>query len=146
MDEQNFLEILSAHKVRPTKIRLDVYEVFNNSDFALSHNEVMTILGEDVDKVTVYRTLHTFVEKGLLHEAETDGELTKYALCKPDTCNEVRHTHQHLHFKCTVCLKTICLEEVQIESIPIPPGFTIETFKFLAEGVCDKCSSIVQNQ
>lgn len=70
----------------------------------------------------VYRTLQSFVEKGLIHLIPTTDNAIKYALCKDD-CEAGHHHDNHVHFVCDECGKTTCLDEVTIPSVKLPKGF-----------------------
>ena len=58
------------------------------------------------DRVTLYRTIKQFEEKGLIHEViDTKGQ-AKYALCVTE-CTTHEHHDDHLHFHCSQCDRTI---------------------------------------
>jgi len=106
----------------------------------LSHQELMGRLGEaDVDRVTVYRTLHRLVEAGLLHEALVDGRQVLYETA--DRCHE---SHCHAHFTCRVCNRTYCLTEAKVTLVEgVGDGFIAERQKVLIEGRCPQCAGTV---
>ena len=138
---QDILQILSNHKLRNTTIRREMLSLFLASSHALSHSHIESSLVSSFDRVTLYRTLKTFEEKGLIHRIANDTDTIQYALCKED-CHEHDHKHadNHAHFRCEQCLHTFCLEEVSIPQLPIPKGFEAHEFQLLVVGVCEQCS------
>ena len=97
------LTILKKSNLSITGSRQKILELFLNSNGALEHADIEKKTGESFDRVTVYRTLQLFVEKGLIHLIPTTDNAIKYALCKED-CEAGHHhdNHVHLsHMKCT---------------------------------------------
>jgi Fur family ferric uptake transcriptional regulator len=130
--------ILKEHKLRHTDCRIDVLGIFVLQPFALSHSDLETNLGNKFDRVTVYRTLKTFLEKGIIHKVLDDEGTPKYALCSPK-CEVHNHHHNHVHFKCSRCGHTQCLDEVAIPPIPLPKDFKAQEFNLLIQGLCNTC-------
>ncbi|QCX54517.1 transcriptional regulator [Elizabethkingia sp. JS20170427COW] len=92
------------------------------------------------DRSTIYRTLKTFEKKGIIHSVQ-ENNTTQYLLCH-DHCTEGHHHDTHMHFYCTQCKKTTCLEEVAFENLTFPKGYKIAELKFVAKGICPKCQSL----
>jgi Fur family ferric uptake transcriptional regulator len=131
---------LSDFKLRSTPCRIDVLLAFQALDFALTQGDIEQKLSDQYDRVTVYRTLKTFLTQGLLHKVLDDNGGVKYALCK-ELCHQGDHKHQHdhVHFKCNQCGQTTCLETVHIPSIQLPAGFKKQESNLLIQGVCSMC-------
>ena len=113
-------------------------EVLIQNESALSHSEIESQIDVSHDRVTVYRTLKTFLENGLIHKVLDDGGLTKYALCSE--CSKEEHHHEHVHFKCQNCGQTICMDAIKIPTISLPVGYNITETNLLIKGVCGNCS------
>ncbi|BDD11298.1 transcriptional regulator [Fulvitalea axinellae] len=133
-------ELLKKYGMRLTAGRRAVLDVFRQAGCALSHAEVEERLSGDLDRVTLYRTFNVFLEKGLVHRVLDDGGATKYALCG-GTCSQGNHHHAHVHFKCSVCGKTQCLNSLNVPSITLPEGYEFENAHFLIQGKCPECKS-----
>ena len=131
-------DILKQNRLSITDSRLNILELFLKKDGALSHADIEKNTGESFDRVTVYRTLQTFVEKGIIHLIPTTDNSIKYALCKND-CAPGHHHDNHVHFICDVCGKTICLEDVTIPQVKLPRGFIPKHAEMVVSGVCDDC-------
>ena len=78
----NIPDILKRNSLSITDGRMKILELFYNSDGALAHADIEKKTGLAVDRVTVYRTLQTFVEKGIIHQVPTTDNSILYALCK----------------------------------------------------------------
>ncbi|SDK69821.1 Fur family transcriptional regulator, ferric uptake regulator [Catalinimonas alkaloidigena] len=107
-------------------------------DYALSHADIEATIDASIDRVTIYRTLKTFLDRGLLHKVLDDSGTVRYALC-PSSCNESEHHHEHVHFKCVNCGQTQCVEEVHVPNIALPQGFQPIEVNMLVQGVCRAC-------
>lgn len=105
----------------------------------MSERELEKLLNNQCDRVTIYRTLHTFLEKGLVHKVLDGQGSTKYALCHHDCSAEGEHHHDHVHFRCTHCEETTCLEHVSIPHVNLPQGYQAAEVNLLFEGLCPKC-------
>lgn len=139
MDKSN-KDILKHAGLRATSVRLAILDKFiDKNETALAHNQLESALNE-VDRVTIYRTLKTFEEKGIIHQVVDGSTIQKYALCHQD-CSEHHHEDTHAHFSCNVCGETVCLDDVHtITPKKIPSGFKVENTHIVLKGSCDKCS------
>src|ERR1700726_1542384 len=111
MIERKIDELLKKNHLSVTSGRRKILELFLHQDGALSHSDIEKKAGEKFDRVTVYRTLQVFLEKGLIHSIPTADNSIRYALCK-DNCSGGQHQHDHVHFVCKECGNTMCLEDV----------------------------------
>ena len=133
------LSLLKSHELRLTDARIDVLDFIIDHPRAISQPELELALVHKYDRVTLYRTLNTFTEKGLLHQVADNSGSMKYALCN-DQCNEHEHHHEHLHFHCIRCQETVCIDAVMIAPPALPAGFQATDFNFVANGICNKCA------
>ncbi len=118
-------------------------KVFQTSKSAISHSDIEQKLKDNYDRVTLYRTLGTFLEKGIIHKVIDDSSVAKYAMCTDHHLREVNHIHSddHVHFKCTKCEETVCLESISVPQIEMPNGFVKQEVSYLIKGLCENCSS-----
>ena len=130
--------ILKHHHVRSTSCRNDVIAFFlQKEQAALSQPELEKHLSA-YDRVTLYRTLNTFLEKGIVHKVPGDSGSIKYALCS-EQCDEHQHHDEHIHFKCTSCGQVKCIDTVSIPPIQLPEGYIKKSSSFLVNGICALC-------
>lgn len=120
---------------RPTSMRILVYDFLSNQKTALSLSEIEDSF-DVVDRITLYRTLKTFEEKGIVHSIQ-ENNTSKYKLCH-DECDERTHKDWHLHFYCKICKQTTCKEDVVVAN-NIAGSFRIDEIRFFAKGICEEC-------
>ena len=134
MNEKKAEELLKKNQLSITGGRRKILELFLQQDGALSHSDIEKKAGEKFDRVTVYRTLQAFLEKGLIHSIPTSDNSIRYALCKDD-CSGGQHRDDHVHFICNTCGNTVCLEDVTVPPIKLPRGYVSEQGEMLVSGV-----------
>lgn len=135
MDNKNIESKLIDKNTRPTSMRILVYDFLSNQQVALSLSEIEDSF-DTVDRITLYRTLKTFEEKGIVHSIQ-ENNTSKYKLCR-DKCDE--HTHQdwHLHFYCKICKQTTCKEDIVVPN-HLTGNLQIDEIRFFAKGICEEC-------
>jgi Fur family ferric uptake transcriptional regulator len=130
-------DILRRKHLSVTDSRKKILSLFLMSKDALAHGDIEKKAGEKFDRVTVYRTLQTFVEKGIIHTIPTADNSVRYALCKD--CTEGHHHDDHVHFVCSNCNATICLDEIVSPEIKLPQGYKPDSVQVLINGICNNC-------
>lgn len=135
---QQAVQLLKHNQLRLTNCRKDVIAVFLQKDQAVGQPELEKLL-PNYDRVTIYRTLHTFEEKGLVHKIFDGTGSTKYAICSTH-CTEHRHHDEHVHFQCEQCGTTKCIENISVPPFHLPKGYQIHHANFLLCGICKECS------
>jgi len=136
--ETQINEILRRTHLSLTDSRRRILELFLNSGSALAHQDIEKKTGGEFDRVTVYRTLQTFMDKGLIHTIPSSDNSVKYALCK-DECAEGHHHDHHIHFVCEKCGATICLEDASVPDVKLPRGYKSTHVEVLVSGTCRDC-------
>lgn len=137
---QQIQQLLKRNQLSITDSRSKILELFLQQHGALAHADIEKKSGAGFDRVTVYRTLQTFVEKGIIHTIPTADNSILYALCK-DECTEGHHHDHHVHFVCTSCSNTICLEDITVPDIKLPTGYQSTQVEVVVNGVCKDCLS-----
>ncbi len=136
--ENQVLSILKNNQLSITDGRKEILKLFLKSPGALAHADIENSTGAVFDRVTVYRTLQTFVDKGIIHHIPTTDNSILYALCK-DNCVEGHHHDNHVHFICNECNKTICLDDVIVPKVKLPKGFKPIHAEMVVSGACVDC-------
>ena len=131
-------DILKASNLSITASRKSILELFKLSTGALAHADIEKKSSAQFDRVTIYRTLQTFVDKGIIHTIPTVDNSVLYALCKDD-CSEGHHHDNHVHFICDTCDITYCLDHVTIPTLVLPKGFTQKQTDVVVGGICKNC-------
>ena len=129
--------LLEEHGVKPTPNRLLVARALAGSHRPLSLKELEERL-ETIDKSNIFRALTVFREARLVHVLEDAGDGVRYELC---------HSHHdqvdddvHVHFYCSRCHRTFCLEDTPVPPVKAPEGYALETVSYLLRGVCPECA------
>ncbi len=130
--------LLKDHALRSTPVRLDMLSYFLDEKRSLGVSQLNSILADKYDRATVYRTLKSFTESGILHRVMDLQEENSYALC--DSCKEGDHEDEHVHFLCKNCGKNQCLHHVSIPNVALPSGYKLQYANMLLEGLCPDCS------
>jgi Fur family ferric uptake transcriptional regulator len=131
-------DILRRNSLSVTDSRKKILNLFLNVQGALAHGDIERKAGEKFDRVTVYRTLQIFVEKGIIHTIPTTDNSVRYALCK-DNCTEGHHHDHHVHFICDKCGATLCLEDTLVPEVRLPKGFAVNEVEVVVKGICKDC-------
>ncbi|MCR5607313.1 MAG: transcriptional repressor [Treponema sp.] len=145
MEQQDYVKLISNCGIRPSVQRLAIYEYLANSIEHPSVDMVFASLSPSyptLSRTTVYNTIHTFVEKGIVREVYVkDGESRYDANLSP-----------HLHFICSKCgkiidifdaedgindIQDICSKSVMKKN----PGYKIEKVQVNILGLCSDCNN-----
>lgn len=130
--------LLKKNNLSVTGSRKKILQLFLEQPGALAHGDIEKKAGEKFDRVTVYRTLQTFVDKGIIHSIPTADNSIRYALCK-DECSEGHHHDHHIHFVCDNCSNTYCLDDVVTPDIKLPRGYSAHHVEVVVDGICRHC-------
>ncbi|MCF6185703.1 MAG: transcriptional repressor [Bacteroidales bacterium] len=127
---------LHSRNIKPTAMRELVLKVLTEQKTAISLPELEEKFTY-AEKSTLYRTLKTFEDKKLIHSIDDGSGAIRYAVCR-DTC-ECNPEDLHVHFYCTSCKQTFCLNEIPVPEINLPSGFTLESVNMVVKGICVNC-------
>jgi len=127
---------LNSRNIKPTAMRELVLQVLIEQKTAISLSELEQKF-EKADKATLYRTLKTFEKNKLIHSIDDGSGAIKYAICQ-DTCKCLPED-LHVHFLCTKCSQTHCLNEIPIPEIKLPHSFSLESVNIVVKGICSNC-------
>ena len=138
MTEATVEDILRSSHLSVTAPRRRILEWFLEKDTALSHHDIEAGTQGGFDRVTVYRTLQTFLEKGIIHTVPSTDNVIRYALCK-EACEEGHHHDDHVHFVCDACGTTQCMDEITIPAVRLPKGYRVRQIGMVVNGTCGRC-------
>lgn len=123
--------------VRPTAMRILVLQYLTQ----LGHTSSLFDLEnhfDHADKSTLYRTLKTFEEKGIVHKIDDGSGIIKYGLCS-ESCQCIL-ADQHFHFHCEKCGETYCMSGMQIPNLELPSKFILKQSNLVLKGICANCN------
>lgn len=139
LEPVDFTALLKQYHLKVTQPRLRTLETISNKKSAISQPELEKLIGKEIDRVTLYRVLASFEEKGILHKIFDLNGTATYALCSTN-CSEHNHHDQHVHFICRRCNSVYCMEEINLPKFNLPQGYKLETVAINALGLCDHCT------
>lgn len=131
---------LENNGVRPTAMRILIYNFMTKRKVAMALSDIENEFAK-AERTTLYRTLKTFEEKGIVHHIEDGTGISKYALCESG-CNCEVDLDLHVHFHCHSCDETVCLTDHKIPQIDLPEGYLAKNVNLAVTGVCEKCSGL----
>lgn len=129
---------LKARNIQPTAMRLRVVDYLAERKAAVSLSDLEHHFSRS-DRTTLYRTLKTFQDNGLVHQIHDESGSTKYALCADD-CTCTYPDDMHVHFYCSKCENTFCFPQLSIPRFDLPDHFTPAHGNFVITGFCPSCS------
>ncbi len=130
--------LLVEHGIRPTSNRITIVKTFVKMCYPLSLRELEEAIGT-IDKSILSRTIGLFREKGMLHTIEGNQGVLLYELCHSKD-GHLHDNDQHVHFFCTSCGKTVCLNDVPVPDVAVPKGYAKQAVSCLVKGLCPTCS------
>jgi Fur family peroxide stress response transcriptional regulator len=87
-----------------------------------------------ISQATVYKTLHTFIEHGILRELSPHHGTLRVDI----------NTHAHHHLICTRCKSVMDIEDNDLDPVKLrrrlPKGFRVERVAVEIQGLCNRCS------
>ncbi|MEX0773108.1 MAG: transcriptional repressor [Balneolales bacterium] len=140
MNKANELEQrLLLRKIQPTSMRLLVLDCLVQQEAAVSLSDLEKLLSRS-DRITLYRTMKTFEEKGLVHQIHDNSGIAKFALCATD-CSCSYPDDVHIHFYCSPCDTTYCMPQLSVPHFDLPENFRADSGNFVISGHCPSCSA-----
>jgi Fur family ferric uptake transcriptional regulator len=130
-------EMLKASKLYCTQCRVAILKVLAKAGKPLSQGQIARRLGKNrLNKVTIYRTLESFRQAGLVHKAFIHKRAAYFELASH--CSEI---HCHPHFTCKSCGVTNCLIGLSVPLVKgLKKGFVIHRQQVRLEGLCPQCA------
>ncbi|MBR1699052.1 MAG: transcriptional repressor [Bacteroidales bacterium] len=127
--------LLEHHGVKVTANRLLIARALEQAGRPLSLMELEQVI-DSIDKSNIFRTLVAFKDVHLVHVLE--GDPVRYELCHSH--REDHDDDLHVHFYCTCCHKTYCLEEMPVPPVKAPEGYQVREASYLLRGICPECA------
>jgi Fur family ferric uptake transcriptional regulator len=129
--------LLVSAKLKRTAPRTAVLGVLLGADEPQTAYQIAAKLsGTAPNKVTIYRTLESFCEAGLVHKAFIHKRTVHFELA--NRCSEIQC---HPHFTCKSCGVTNCLVGLSVPVVKgLKKGFVIHRQQVRLEGLCPQCA------
>lgn len=134
LPQEDMADLLFSAHLRATPARTAVLEALRRAKRPLSHADVESALSVQLDRVTVYRTLESFVEAGLAARTVGADRIGRFAFV--DASADHR---EHAHFLCDDCGRSICLPTPVPPPVSLPKGFAVTSADLNFHGHCPDC-------
>lgn len=132
-----YSRILHKSNLKATPLREAVLAELIQSGRGLSHQDLNQLLSVSFDRSSLFRTLNTLEEKGILHKIVDAEGVAKYAYSQKDQTESPGH---HAHFICNGCKNIFCLDySVALARIEVPDGFEKASVDMQVHGICKQC-------
>lgn len=137
MSKNQAIEILKQYAQRLTDSRVVLLNLLMESPRAFALSEIESQLNVAMDRVTIYRTIQTFEEIGLVVRMVNRKGVCMYMF------NHEAHNEEekHPHLRCRSCGKVVCLPALPKEYLNRLEKYEIEEMYLLLEGLCSDCIS-----
>ncbi len=133
-----FVRYLREHNLPVTAQRLAIAEVLLGADRHLSAEEVAEAVserGRNVGTATVYRTIDTLLESGLIVERDFGEGFRRF--------EAARDVPNHEHLVCTQCGKVEEFRDERLERMTTivaeSRGFARQRHRLVIHGICRDC-------
>jgi Fur family ferric uptake transcriptional regulator len=133
-----FVAYLREHNLPVTAQRLAIADVLLTSDRHLSAEEVaqeVTVRGRKAGTATVYRTIDTLLESGLVVERDFGEGFRRF-----EPARDIPH---HEHLVCTQCGKVEEFRDERLERMTTivaeSRGFARQRHRLVIHGICRDC-------
>lgn len=138
MNSNEILGLLQRHGVKPTANRIIIAGALAQASNPLSLSDLEVDIAT-IDKSSIFRTLATFKEHGLVHVIEDGSDSAKYELCHGT--GDEHDNDRHVHFYCERCNRTFCLSQVHVPQVQLPAGYRVRGVNYLVKGLCPRCAA-----
>lgn len=137
MNQQECIQLLECHGIKPTANRMVVAKALMQMDSPMSLSELeYRILS--IDRSSLFRVLTLFREHHLVHTIDDgSGGGVLYEMC---------HSHGgetdddlHVHFYCERCHRLECLYEIPVPQVRMPDGYQAVSANYVIKGLCAEC-------
>lgn len=142
----NVEELLKQSGLKLTSPRILILSALMDTECALSGQQLFDQLNrkgsKKMDKVTVYRTLSSFLEAGIIHQIPSDDRSGLYSFHNHKTQTKAQ---VYVHFICQTCENTFCLDVKNLDiKLTLNPddqkGYQIVSQELMLRGYCPHCT------
>lgn len=132
-------DLLDKVGLKKTSARVALLDLFDRTKMPMSVKEITSKLTScDVDRVTIYRMLEMFAEKGVVRRVDTGSREARYELV------DIRNDHHHMI--CLECKKVVDFTGCDFEVVVSKALKQVKDFKSVSYhsfdlfGICNKCA------
>lgn len=140
--EQDAEAVLSKHQHKVTRHRVGVLLFLMSYRRAFTLRQLSESLQENIDRVTVYRTLNAFLDAGIIGKALNEkGNSCFFYL---DHLKENQHTQAYL--ECEDCDRVFGLPAYPEQYLSVLENHDVKVVSTLSKGHCNRTDCISQSK
>lgn len=131
-------ELLRNASLRATPIRTAILSHLLKKGCPVSHGDLWKRKRiRSFNRVTVYRTLLTLRQRGIVHAVQSTDGVWRYCTHAADQSG---CPGNHPHFVCDRCKSMICLLGQTMPFVEVPEGGVVRAKQFVLYGSCPDCA------
>lgn len=134
-DTKQIVTLLKNHGLKATVARIKIMHYLMEHDNHPSVEQIYDALKDEIptlSKATVYNTLHSLSEKGVLRELHLGDSMRHFDVPLND----------HAHFVCLKCHKIYDIDYVQSDQTKKElADFDIQKSEVIFQGICKECKN-----
>ena len=141
-DDQAIIITLKKHRAYVTQTRIAVLRVLSQTRGSISVSRIRKLSPVALDRVSIYRTLQLFLEKGLILIVPNSRGNPHYILTdflKMTSANSLEN--QLVYFICKTCGHTELIEQGDSLIVKRPANHQVNNCYIVLEGICNRCIS-----
>jgi Fe2+ or Zn2+ uptake regulation protein len=127
-----YKELLKEHKLSITQKRISILEALDTASEPVTIDDLKKSIGKDIDVSTLYRSLKTLVDVGIIYQTDFREGVSYF---------EFQKDHHH-HITCTECKSRtsidICIGD-NFSRLAQKKGYTVTNHIFELFGLCTNC-------
>lgn len=136
MKKASFETILREHGCKVTPARVAVLDALSSATKPMSAAQILDVLGaKDYDQVTVYRTVQTLTDSGLLKKIDFQHGISYY---------ELSSLGDHHHAVCVNCQAVqdvdVCIDNLERNALKQSGFSSILRHSLEFFGLCKRCA------
>lgn len=138
MLQEKAIEIIKKNGQRITEQRVALLTLLMASPKACSQAEIEEKLSYLMDRATMYRSLNTFIDLGVISKLRDHKGHPMYIF------NKENHSENNLHphLKCKECDSIECLPAFPSDYVNSLEQYNIKDLQIVMEGVCSNCKEV----
>jgi|SRR5580692_10917456 Fur family ferric uptake transcriptional regulator len=137
--------ILKNYGLYATRARLMILDALLRCGPVFDHADLIAACEEQLDRVTVWRTLQLFFERNLLTRAPSSGGAIRYifrgAPGREIPAKMISRQNSHLQLICQECGKVISVDNFDLPLGRLPADFEPLYIDTVVNGKCSDCAN-----
>ncbi len=148
MTRTAIMDILKTRSVKISRARVDImYSLLKKGTKLTSLPEIYNNYGTQFNRITIYRTLITLCDTGLIYKILDTNNRPFYAVVKwlSAQSDQIQSScKEYCHFQCESCKSVFCFP-CNFQDIKLPDGLIKTGVNLFFTGYCPKCSGKAKN-